>query len=125
MMPILKTVELEFTVLEFRENFVVSYPKEDVVIGPRELEKLLETCLGFYGEQSYVYISRRMNKYNVNPVIYFGLEKTKNLLGIAVVCSEGNAAQTAQFEKSFAKVPYEVFQDCNEALEWKDELLKK
>ncbi len=46
---------------------------------------LVEVCSDFYRDQNFIYVSYRVNDYNVNPTVYLDLEKVKNLAGIGVV----------------------------------------
>lgn len=120
-----ETKELSFTTLEFYENYVVSELKEGEVLEQKQLNRLVKTCTGFFKGKKFIYISRRINNYNVNPVIYLNLKEVKSLAGIAIVCREKNCFSTASFEKKFSKIPFEVFLDFKDAIKWAEELLKK
>lgn len=119
-----KTLDLEFSHLEFFENYVISRLKEDVVFDLEKLHKLVDTCNDFYGERPYVYISKREYNYNVNPTIYFNLDKLKNLCGIAIVSQRSSSLNMAHFEKNFVQVPFEIFLEFDEAIEWANEKVK-
>lgn len=122
---VLETKELNFVVLKFHENYVLSELKEGIVLGQEELNRLVKTCTDFYKGKKFVYISLRINNYNVNPVVYLKLKEVKSLAGIAIVCSHANCYSTASFERSFSKIPFEVFLEFDDALEWAKDLLKK
>lgn len=119
-----KSLDLDFTLLNFYEDFVVSEPREGVVVKEKELKELAKACLAYYRNRSFVYISHRNRDYSLNPVIYLKLKDVKNLLGIAVVTSKVSAINSALFEKSFSKVPFEIFLQMDEATEWVLELRK-
>ena len=125
MKPVLKFSELEFTRLEFYENFVISQLFEDSVLAQPQLNKLIEECSAFYNYKQYVYISHRINNYNVDPMIYFKLPQAKGLVGIAIVSDSTASLNMAQFEKRFAKLPFEVFLKLPNAIAWAEELVKK
>jgi len=125
MTPILRTIELEFTILEFHENFVVSRVKEDVVLSKKQILDLIDACSGNYEGKKFVYISKRIHNYNVDPTVYIDLNKVKNLAGIAIVSDKTSSINMAQFEKTFSKIPFEIFLELEDAINWTQKILKK
>ena len=125
MEEILRTIELEFTILEFHKNFVISRVREGVVFSRKQVQDLVEVCADFYKRKKFVYISKRVNNYNVDPTIYLNLENVKNLAGIAIVSTKTSAINMANFEQTFSKVPFEVFMEMEDAMEWVKEILGK
>lgn len=125
MEEILRTIELEFTILEFYKNFVISRVREGVVFSKKQVQDLVEVCSDFYKRKKFVYISKRVNNYNVDPTIYLNLDKVKNLAGIAIVSTKPSAINMANFEQSFSKVPFAVFMDMEDAMDWMKEILEK
>ena len=77
-----KVLELEFTVLEFFQEYVISMPREGVVLEKKQINDLVEACSGYYDDKDFIYISYRVNDYNVNPTIYLDLNKMKTLKGL-------------------------------------------
>jgi len=124
MTPILRTIELEFTILEFHENFVVSWVREDVVLSEKQVFDLIDACSGNYERKNFVYISKRINNYNVDPTVYLSLDKVKNLAGIAIVSDKTSSLNMAQFEKTFSKIPFEIFLELEDAINWTEKILK-
>ena len=126
MRQILKTLELEYTLLEFYENFVVSQVREDVIFSKSQVRDLAKICSAHYSGKKYVYISNRVNNYNVDPIVYVQLEKMKkNLQGIGLVISQPSSLDMVQFEQTFIKTNSNIFFKLEEAMEWAEELLKK
>lgn len=125
MTPILRTIELEFTHLEFHENFVVSWVKENVVLSKKQVFDLIDACSGNYERKNFVYISNRIHNYNVDPIVYINLDKGKNLAGIAIVSDKTSSLNMAQFEKTFSKIPFEIFLELENAINWTQKILKK
>ena len=125
MEEILRTIELEFTILEFHKNFVISRVREGVVFSKKQVQDLVEVCADFYKRKKFVYISKRVNNYNVDPTIYLDLENVKNLAGIAIVSTKTSAINMANFEQTFSKVPFAVFMDMEDAMDWVKEILEK
>ena len=124
MTPKLRTIELEFTLLEFHENFVVSWVKENVVLSKKQVFDLIDACSGNYENKNFVYISKRIHNYNVDPTVYINLDKVKNLAGIAIVSDKTSALNMAQFEKTFSKIPFEIFLELEDAINWTQKILK-
>lgn len=124
MEQVLQSIELDYTILNFYDNYVVSRVKEGAVISNIEIKELVEVCSDFYEEQNFVYISKRVTNYNVDPTIYLNLEKVENLAGIAIVSSKVSSIKMASFEQNFSKVPFDIFLELEEALEWKNEVVK-
>ncbi|MFD2518858.1 hypothetical protein [Salinimicrobium flavum] len=118
-------VDLDFTTLQFFEDYVISRLKEDIVFDVPQVAELVEVCTNHYGKKEFVYISKREYNYNVNPTIYFKLEQAKFLKGIAVVSQKASSLNMAHFEKNFSKVPYEVFLELEDAMEWAKKRLGK
>ncbi len=124
MTPILRTIELEFTILEFHENFVVSRVRENVVLSKKQVFDLIDACSGNYEHKNFVYISKRIYNYNVDPTVYISLDKVKNLAGIAIVSDKTSSLNMAQFEKTFSKRPFEIFLELEDAINWSQKILK-
>lgn len=116
--------ELEYTILNFYGNYVVSRVKEGALISSKEIKDLVKICSGFYKNKEFVYISKRVTNYNVDPTIYLNLEKVENLAGIAIVSSKVSSINMASFEQNFSKVPFDIFLDLDDALEWKNKVIK-
>ncbi|SDR74015.1 hypothetical protein [Gramella sp. MAR_2010_147] len=113
-----KELELSFTNLVFYESMVISTIKEDLIIEKEHIEKLREICISHFKDRSFVYITHRKYNYNVNPVVYIDLIQINKLKGIAVISDKIEKLKTANFEKNFSPVPYELFQNKEEAIIW-------
>lgn len=119
-----ETIDLDFSHLEFFDNYVISVLKEDVVFDINNLQNLIDACSKFYGDRPYVYISKRENNYNVNPTIYLHLDMIKNLCGIAIVSQRSSSLNMANFEKNFSRVAFEVFLELDDAIAWSKKQVK-
>lgn len=120
-----KTLELEFTILEFHSNYVISRIREEIVFRKEHLQKLLKICSEHFEDQKFAYISKRDNVYNVDPTIYHHLKiENKNLFAIAIASERASSINMAHFEKSFTKVKFEIFTSLGDAVEWTQEILK-
>ncbi len=115
---LIETINLTFTSLKFYKNYVISVVKEGEVLTKQQLQELLDICGRFYQKETYVYISQRVNIYNVDPTVYMKLYNVKNLKGIAIASKHVSGLNMANFEKNFSTVPFEVFTDVKKAREW-------
>jgi len=119
-----KTLELSFTNLEFHESLVISTVKEDILFEKEHVEELRLICHEYFGDKAFAYIANRKNNYNVNPLVYINLIKKNKLKGIAMVGQKIEKLKTANFEKQFSPVPFELFQHKEEAIVWAARVLK-
>ena len=125
MKKIERRLELEFTILDFYDDYVLSRPRAGELLGAQQVADLVEVCSDHYGDRDFVYLSYRINEYTVNPTIYLNLEEIRNLAGIGVIITENSSLASANFEKNFSKVPYEIFMELEDALEWVQKILKE
>lgn len=121
----LKILELEFTILEFYPQYVLSKPREGQVLAGKQVADLVEICSDFYQGKNFVYLSFRVNDYNVNPTVYLDLDQVKNLAGIGIVCEKQSSVNMAKFEKQFCKIPFEIFLEPEPALKWVKEIVEE
>ncbi|MEE2772801.1 MAG: hypothetical protein VX712_11340 [Bacteroidota bacterium] len=118
MIKVEKTCELAFTTLKFYKNFVVSTVHENSNLDESEIQELKDVIIDYYQNRPFVYISNRLHSYSVNPLIYVNLVQLNLLKGICIVCEDFNRLQTANFERQFATMPFDLFQDLEEAKAW-------
>lgn len=119
-----RKIELEYTILEFYKDYVVSRVREGVVFNKTQVKDLVEICSGYFKGKEFVYISKRVTNYNVDPTIYLNLDLVDNLAGIAIVSNKTSSLMMAGFEQNFSKVPFGIFLDLDEALEWKKKVIE-
>ncbi len=122
MHKVIKQIELGFVYLEFYECAVISTIKEDVIVEKKHVEELRSVCIDHFKEKNFVYITNRKYNYNVNPVVYIDLVHDHTLKGIAVISERIENQQTARFEMNFSPVPFELFQNKDEAIIWASSL---
>ena len=113
-----RKLELSFTSLEFYDSVVISTIKEDIVFDEHHVAELRKICAEHFQNKEFVYITHRKYNYNVNPVVYINLIQTNTLKGIAVISNRTEKIRTANFERQFSPVPYELFDNKDEALIW-------
>jgi hypothetical protein len=104
---------------------VISQPKEGVVIDYSEVADVIKICSEFYDNKKFVYLSKRVHDFNVNPVAYYKLVNLRNLVGFGVVSRKASSLNMATFERNFSKVPFAIFLDIEKAQEWVESVLNK
>jgi hypothetical protein len=123
MSDLIKSVKLGFTTLDFYKNYVISEVNEEAVFSHSQFMEVVNRCREFYVEKKFVYISKRINNYSVDPTVYLKLEEIrKNLIGIAIVSNKVSSINMAEFEKTFSKVDFKIFLELDEAAEWAENL---
>ncbi|OIQ23749.1 hypothetical protein [Lacinutrix sp. MedPE-SW] len=118
------TITLAFVDISFFENYFIGSFKEGELVTKEKTETITKLALDFYKSKPFVYISNRVNSYAVDPSIYRYILSVKNLAGFAVVSKNTIALNNAKFEKLFFKKPFETFKTIDEAIQWKNMLLK-
>ena len=118
-----KTLDLSFTSLQFNGQIVNSTIKDDIILQKEQINEMVDICESHYKNTGYIYIGNRKSDYNVNPLIYSSLINAPNLKGIAIFSTDAKKLQTANFEKQFSPVPFEIFDNLEEALVWAESMI--
>jgi hypothetical protein len=117
-----KRIELSFVELELHENYVISTIKEGTTFGQTHLNRLFEVFNDYYYDRPFVSIAHRRYDYTINPNLL--KEKPHQfLLAIGVVCDSTSSKQIALFEQKFYPGKFEVFDDMETCLKWKNLIL--
>ena len=116
--PLLTSVRLDFARVEIFEDFVIVTIDEGIVVNLPEREKLFHLFEHYFEGRPFAYISNRKNDYTVDPTSYLKKDEQLNLLGMAVICYSKDSERTANFEKSFYKRPFKVFDSFSNAKKW-------
>ncbi len=119
-----KLLQLPFCDLEFYENYVIGIIKDGITICENETDIVTKAAHLFFKKMPFVYISKRINSYAVNPVIYQSLSKNKNMIGFAVVSNNYSSLTSAEVEKLFYERPFGIFNAIDEAKRWANTLLR-
>ncbi len=120
----IRAIELEFTILEFYSNYVISRVRENEILSKKQTEDLVEVCSDFYKNKPFVYLSQRVNNYNVDPTIYLNIGNVENLRGIGIVTSNISGYKMANFEQNFSNVPFSIFTQMEDAIDWVFKVLR-
>lgn len=120
---IVKKIDLDFTCIEIHEHYLVSQIKEGLVFDQRHLDKFYEIFETYYSGIPFVSIADRKYDYTINPNLLRD-SRFPNLLGIGVVCYSEASYQTALFEKTFFKGPFQPFYSMETCIAWAKELVE-
>ncbi|TVZ52437.1 hypothetical protein OD90_1612 [Dokdonia sp. Hel_I_53] len=100
------------------DEFLVNQIREGVVITPAHNIATQTVIDQHFANKPVVYISNRHFSYTVDPLTYIETSKIHNLVGIAIVSDQPDKQSTANYESSFYKKPFEIFNTLSEAMEW-------
>ncbi|SEK23221.1 hypothetical protein SAMN04487910_0027 [Aquimarina amphilecti] len=120
-----KRYDLGFAVVEIREDYLKNTISEGFLVMPKHNKLLLEFVTKYFKDTPFVYISNRINTYSVDPTVYHRTTKIDTLAGIAVVSKNHRQKKLTELESKFFEKELEYFSKIDEALEWKNKILKK
>ncbi len=115
---------LNFCRLELYENYVLAVMHEGIVVDKTNNEILVEIAENYYKDTPFVYITHRKNSYSVDPIIYIKTSQIKSLKGFAVVSDTPIQKISVKYEKHFFSKKFCHFYSLEEAIAWKQEVLK-
>lgn len=118
-----KILSLPFCDLEFYENYVVGVIKNGITVSEKEANIFTGATKLFFESKPFVYISKRIHPYSVDPGIYKELSSNKNMLGFAVVSNLHSSLTSAEVEKPFYEGPFGIFNAIDEAKHWANDIL--
>ncbi len=117
-MSLISYRNIGFVELFFFENYVISQIKEDTLLDIPTNESLIAAVNLHYNGRRFVYVSNRINAYNVSPLIYKDSSKMENLLGVCIVTKKGIAQETATFESRFYDKKFHVCEQLQDGVNW-------
>ncbi len=118
------TYNFEYCLAEIYQDHICVYINEGVTVIPEHISELNFVTKKHFKNKFFVYIAVRINSYTIDPMIYVESNKIKNLLGIAIVSNHPNQKSHVTIEKVFTNKKLQQFETIEEALQWKDEILK-
>ncbi len=117
--------DLEFCTAELYNDYAIVIMKKGVTVAPKYIGTFLEIVNKHYKNKPFVYISYRINSYSVNPATHLESSKVPSLIGVAVVSDDPLQKIQTKVEKPFFEKEFQHFNTIEEALNWKDEIIKK
>ena len=109
---------LDFCILKFYDNYVISIVNEGVTITEEISQKITDAAVNYYKDKPFVYITQRMYNYTVDPNVYHNVSKIKNLAGFVVVSESKGSIKNAILEKIFLDKPFQIFSNLDDAILW-------
>ena len=121
----LNKYQLSFCTTEVYKDFMLTIMNEGITVSAEHNALLTEIAEHhFRNTKTFVYITNRINSYAVNPVVYRETSKIPNLVGFAVVSKNPIQKQQTKVEKVFFDKAFQDFETLDEAITWKDKLIK-
>lgn len=129
---VLKELHFPFGKFYLFEKFVIAEVDEGVTFSWTHAKLVIEEVTDFYDQtdgSNLIYITNRINKYDVKPVDWLKFfMHTFSLKGYAVVTDSRIGTQNAKLESLFMKSKFKTFQSLLDAVQWAaalhDELVK-
>ncbi|MEW7292788.1 hypothetical protein [Aquimarina sp. 2304DJ70-9] len=115
----------DYCLAEIYDDHIRVYINEGVTVVPEHIAELSFVTNKHFKNKFYVYLAIRINSYTIDPMIYIESNKIKNLLGIAIVSNDPKQKSQAKIEKVFTNKRFQQFETLEEALFWKDEVIKR
>lgn len=112
-------INLRFGTVKIFDSIVELNFKEGITFKTEDLQAVFNTCDIYFPNKKFFILSNRTNDFSVdlNPKLYKAFHK--NLMASAAVCYNELSFRNAQFEKQFfKKIPFEIFRDYEEAVNW-------
>ena len=114
-----------FCHVEVYDDYILSRMKEGVTVSPEFIAEMSFMAEKHFKNKFFVYITHRVNSYSVNPISYFEGNKITNMIGFAVVSKDPKQRSQSRIEKTFFDKELRQFENMEEALEWKDQIIQK
>ncbi len=115
---------LSFCQLELHNDYVIATMNEGIVVNKENNAVLIEIAKKHFKGKPFVYITHRINSYSVDPTVYIPTAKIKSLKGFAVVSQSPIQRAHTNYERKFFGKNFQQFNTIEEALEWKDKIIK-
>ena len=109
---------LDFCILKFYDNYVISIINEGVNLTVELSNKMSQIALDYYKDKPFVYITNRLHNYTVDSEVYIEISKMKTLAGFAVVSDTKPSIKNALLEKIFLTKPFQIFNYLDDAILW-------
>lgn len=121
----IKTLFFEFGEIRVFKNFVVVVMKEGITVKPEYNIDLVAISKDYFNKKPFGYITYRKNSYAVDPLVYIQTSKIENLIGFAVVSSDGLKLSNLELERRFFTKPFKHFSNLDDAKDWINSLINE
>ncbi len=114
-----KIINLGFGTVKIFDSIIELEFKEGIIFKTEDLLAVFDICDSYFPNKKFFLLSNRTKDFSVNltPSLYKSFHE--NLMASAAVCYNDISFRNAKFEKEFfKKIPFEVFRDYEEAVNW-------
>jgi hypothetical protein len=118
-----KDYELEFGSIFIYDVYAILVINEDVSFRSAENKILIKILNNHFKSTSFTLISYRIFRFDVDPIVYYQLDKIDNLKAVCVVSEDTNEIQNFAFEKTFCHKEFKFFSNIDGAKNWALEFL--
>lgn len=118
-----KEAVFSFGKITIHNSIVVGEMNPGVTIDKSEIDELMLYCERYFEGKPFGYLSKRINSYSINPVIYLHISENYNISGLAIVSQSELARSNAKIESHFFQKPIDVFEDQSKAELWLNDIL--
>lgn len=120
----IKSYTLDFCTLEIHDDYVLAVMNEGITVDKQNNAVLIEIAESHF-DTPFVYITHRIHSYSVDPIVYIRTAQIEHLKGFAVVSKDPVQKTQTTYEKTFFDKEFKHFETMEDALKWKNKLLKK
>lgn len=113
---------LDFCILKFYDNYVISVINEGVNLTVEKSNIMAKIAMEFYQSKPFVYITNRIHDYTVDPEVYQEISKMETLAGFVVISDSKGSIKHALIEKIFLDKPFQIFSNLEDAILWTENL---
>ncbi|GAA4272327.1 hypothetical protein U6A24_20910 [Aquimarina gracilis] len=117
--------DLGFGQMDIYDDYVITIMNEGIIVLPEYNDIFLKIVDKHFKNKAFVYITHRINSYSVDPTIYLETAKINNLVGFAVVSNDPIQKMQTKLEKTFFGKNFCQFNTMQDAIHWKEEIIKK
>lgn len=118
-----KIITLDFCTLEFKGQIAIAVINEGVHIDHDVSQMITQTCLDYFKDTPFVYLTHRKNSYSVDVTKYTYINDMENLKGFGVI-STSLSARNAEIESLFINIPFEIFDTLEDGIKWANTVLQ-
>jgi len=118
-----KIIKFDFCKIEFVGQIAIATIEEGVHIDYDKSKIISQTCIDYFKNKPFVYLTHRKNSYSVDVTKYTYINDMQNLKGFGVI-STSLSARNAEIESLFISLPFEIFDTLKEGIKWANSILE-
>ncbi|HIC33117.1 MAG TPA: hypothetical protein EYO76_14490 [Flavobacteriaceae bacterium] len=118
-----KIITFDFCTIEFTGQIAIATIGEGVHVDYDTSRIITQTCIDYFKNKPFVYITHRKNSYSVDVTKYTYINDLNNLKGFGVI-STSLSARNAEIESLFISIPFEIFDTLEEGIKWANTILE-